>query len=146
MTGEKAVSAPLTLAALVAAMVAATMTLGAPRVAVAATLAPTDLDLKAAYCLEVDKHLLAELRHDYGDGAPPGRPNAQHAIDRMQNLTDHVRTYVATRLSESVDPTAIALAITRADADLKRLDAERPSDPQTLARSEACVDASWLAH
>ena len=120
------------------------MTLCAPRIADAATVAPTDLDLKAAYCLEVDKHLLAELQHDYGDGAPAGRPHAQHAIDLAQRLTDRIRTYVAMRPSESIDPTAIALAVTRADADIKRLDTERPSDPETQNRSLACIDDSWL--
>jgi hypothetical protein len=105
-------------------------------------IAATDRDLKAAYCLEVDKHFLAGLRQEFGNGASPKRPNGQHAIDVIQSLTDRVQTYVTTRLSESVDPAAISIAATRADADIKRLDTERPPDSETLNRHMACI--SWL--
>jgi hypothetical protein len=110
---------------------------GAAPVARAAGVAPTELDLKAAYCLEIDKDTLTNLEQIK-------QPIAKHAIDRMQALTGRIRTYVAMRLSESVDPTAIALAIARADSDVQRLRTEHPADQGTLNKGLACIDDAWL--
>lgn len=84
--------------------------------------APTDTDLKAAYCIGVTQQEIAEM--------PQGMPEpvTQGNQDRLQ----HLQAYVVSRM-QFVDPLGLAVARTRGQSDAKVI-----ADPAMLACMQQC--------
>jgi hypothetical protein len=102
----------------------------------------TDVDLKAAYCLAVDRHLLSLIESLASD---PTVKNYEIVHSDARRRWERVREFVMLRTSEGVDVNAILLANRRAEEDLILIE-NHPDDKETTARVQACSDSSWLPY
>jgi hypothetical protein len=151
-------------------MAAAVVIIAVAPEAGAQTRAPTDAELRATYCIGATQNLLkklADLESKFRDaGAPPEvlQKTAKGRADIEQRLA-RLQSYILPKLTD-LDPVALALAMSRADADASQVNAEteqmiaacpNKSQPggafacakdaptsEASARLLRCTDTSWL--
>ena len=116
--------------------------------------APTDTDLKAAYCLGALNYSLQALgptlpereRAAAEPNAPPIAKALVESFHLIQSNRERVRIYVAAR-SLQVDLVMIALAIKQGEDDTSQYSNNvlpAYARPEVSKRTGACADLSWL--
>jgi hypothetical protein len=116
--------------------VAALVLIAGPAQAQLSQNEPTDTDLRAAYCMTLDKHLLDEnsrymptpdliatVRNGTADELTTKLANAVMSLnDLLADNINRLRAYLVPKLLE-MNPVAISVAMNRADVDYARVEA-----------------------
>ena len=122
-------------------------------------VAPTDNDLRAAYCLETSDRLVKDIESSGIEGVISEAARDPRAVDaaasakaQMDGLRDRrarLATYVGLRLTH-INPVGLVAAMRRADVDFDSLKRESTTVPpsgtmdEQADRIRSCKDLSWL--
>ncbi|HZF19570.1 MAG TPA: hypothetical protein VE008_07675 [Burkholderiales bacterium] len=112
----------------------ATLAFGVP--ALAQRVAPTDTDLRAAYCIRM---LHYESQRDQ---AAANNVETERKLRETQARLDRVMAFVTPRLAY-LDSAPIVAAFAQADADIAALETKRASQ-DIAARLKPCEQVTWL--
>jgi hypothetical protein len=106
----------------------------------AADTTPTDLELRASYCMKVEKDLVSALdaRLAGSDDSAPGYEAVVLLRSQEGARLDRYQAYVMPKLSTR-DAGAMSASVRRAEADMANVD-----NPEAVKRIQGCRDADWL--